>query len=70
MVIAALLLIGIGSLAGRELRPLEVVIAALVLVAMTLGIFVWGLGLPIQVWPELVRWTTCSPISRSASASR
>jgi len=53
LIVATLLLIGIGSLAGRELRPLEVVIAALVLVTMTYVIFVWGLGLPIQVWPDL-----------------
>jgi putative tricarboxylic transport membrane protein len=52
LIVATLLLIGIGSLAGRDLRPLEVVIAALVLVTMTYGIFVWGLGLPIQVWPD------------------
>jgi putative tricarboxylic transport membrane protein len=52
VVVAALLLIGIGSLAGRELRTLEVLIAAIVLVGITLGIFVWGLGLPIPVWPD------------------
>jgi hypothetical protein len=52
LVVATLLLIGIGSLAGRDLRPLEVVIAGLVLVTATFGIFVWGLGLPIQVWPD------------------
>ena len=52
LVVATLLLIGIGSVAGRNLRVLEVVVAALVLIAITLGIFVWGLGLPIQVWPD------------------
>jgi putative tricarboxylic transport membrane protein len=52
VVIAALLLIGIASLAGRDLRALEVVIAAIVLVGITLAIFVWGLGLPIPVWPD------------------
>jgi hypothetical protein len=52
VVVAALLLIGIGSLARRDLCLIEVVIAALVLVAVTLGIFVWGLDLPIPVWPD------------------
>ncbi len=52
VVIAAVLLVGIGSLAGRESRPLEVAIAAVVLVLITLAIFVWGLGLLIPVWPE------------------
>jgi putative tricarboxylic transport membrane protein len=50
---ATLLLIAVGSLAGRDLRIAEVLIAALVLVLLTLGIFVWGLGLPIPVWPDL-----------------
>jgi putative tricarboxylic transport membrane protein len=52
VVVAALLVIAIGSLAGRDLRVVEVVIAAIVLIGMTLGIFVWGLGLPIPVWPD------------------
>jgi putative tricarboxylic transport membrane protein len=52
VVVATFLLIGIGSVARRDLRILEVVIAALVLVGVTLGIFVWGLDLPIPVWPE------------------
>jgi putative tricarboxylic transport membrane protein len=53
LVVATLLLTGLGSLAGRDLRPLEVAIAGLVLVTITYVIFVWGLSLPIQVWPDL-----------------
>jgi hypothetical protein len=52
VVVAALLLIGIGALAGRDSRLLETAVAALVLVVLTVTIFVWGLGLPIPVWPE------------------
>jgi hypothetical protein len=52
VVIATLLLVGVGSLASRDLRPLEVAIAAVVLVLLTLVIFVWGLSLPIPIWPE------------------
>ncbi len=52
VVIATLLLVGVGSLAGKELRPLEVAAAALVLVVLTLAIFIWGLSLPIPIWPE------------------
>jgi hypothetical protein len=52
LVAATLLLIGIGSLAGREAGWLEVLATALVLLLLTLAIFVWGLGLPIPVWPE------------------
>jgi putative tricarboxylic transport membrane protein len=52
IVIAGLLLIGIGALGGRDLRLLEVVVAAAALVFFTWAIFVWALGLPIPVWPE------------------
>jgi hypothetical protein len=52
LVIAIFLLIGIGSLATRNLRPLETLMAALVLVVLSWGIFILGLGLTIPVWPE------------------
>jgi putative tricarboxylic transport membrane protein len=52
VVIATVLLVGVGSLAGRDIRPLEVIGAAVVLVFLTLAIFIWGLELPIPVWPE------------------
>jgi hypothetical protein len=52
VVIATLLLVGVGSLAGRDLRPLEVAVAAIVLALLTVAIFIWGLSLPIPVWPE------------------
>ena len=52
LVIAILLLIGIGALASRDLRPVETFIAALVLIALSWGIFIVGLGLTIPVWPE------------------
>src|SRR5215210_2625357 len=52
LVVATLLLIGIGSLAGREASWIEVLVAGLMLLLLTLAIFVWGLGLPIPVWPE------------------
>jgi hypothetical protein len=52
LVAATLLLIAIGSLAGREASWLEVLFAAVLLLLLTLAIFVWGLGLPLPVWPE------------------
>jgi hypothetical protein len=52
VVAATLLLIAIGSLARPDLRIVEVAIAAVALLAITLGIFVWGLDLPIPVWPD------------------
>jgi putative tricarboxylic transport membrane protein len=52
VVAAILLMVVVGSLAGPESRVLEVAAAALVLIVLTLAIFVWGIGLPIPVWPE------------------
>jgi putative tricarboxylic transport membrane protein len=52
LVVSIFLLIGIGALATRELRPLETLAAALVLIVLSWGIFILGLGLTIPVWPE------------------
>jgi hypothetical protein len=45
-------LIAVGSLAAGDANWREVTGTALLLLLLTLGIFVWGLGLPIPVWPE------------------
>jgi len=52
LVISILLLIAVGALAARDLRPLETLLAALVLIALSWAIFILGLGLVIPVWPE------------------
>jgi putative tricarboxylic transport membrane protein len=52
VVAATVALVIVGALASPESRPLEVVAAAIFLVLLTLVIFVWGVGLPIPVWPE------------------
>jgi hypothetical protein len=52
LVAAIVLLTGIGALATRALRPLETVIAALALIALSWAIFIFGLGLTIPVWPD------------------
>jgi hypothetical protein len=52
LVLSILLLIGVGAVAARALRPLETLAAALVLIALSWGIFILGLGLTIPVWPE------------------
>ena len=53
VVLATFLLVAVGSVANRDLRPLEVVAAAVFLALLTVGIFVWALSLPIPIWPEL-----------------
>jgi hypothetical protein len=47
----AALVIG-SAAAGREFRPVEVVLLALFLIAFSLAVFVWALGLPypVLVW--------------------
>jgi len=52
LVLAILLLIGVGTVAARGLRPAETMAAALVLVVLSWGIFIVGLGMAIPVWPE------------------
>src|SRR4051794_20189879 len=44
LVVSILLLIGVGALAARDLRPLETLLAALVLIALSWAIFILGLG--------------------------
>jgi putative Mn2+ efflux pump MntP len=52
LVLAILLLTGLGALATRMLRPVETAIAALGLIILSWAIFIFGLGLTIPVWPE------------------
>jgi putative tricarboxylic transport membrane protein len=52
LVVSILLLVGVGAVAARGLRVLETLAAALVLIALSWGIFILGLGLTIPVWPE------------------
>jgi hypothetical protein len=52
LVLAVLLLIGIGSLAARGIKVWEAAAAAVVLIVISWAIFILGLGLTIPVWPE------------------
>ena len=52
LVIAIASMIGIGAIAARGLRPLETLLAALALVALSWAVFIFGLGLTIPVWPD------------------
>jgi hypothetical protein len=51
LVLSILLLVGIGSIAARDIRIWEALIAAVVLIALAWVIFIIGLGLTIPVWP-------------------
>jgi hypothetical protein len=51
-VLSILLLIGIGSLAARGIKPWEVLVTVAGLIVLSWAIFVAGLGLTIPVWPD------------------
>lgn len=53
IVAATFLLSLIGGHASARVRLWEMLAAAAVLALMTVAIFVWGLGLPLSLWPEL-----------------
>jgi hypothetical protein len=44
-------LVAAGALASRESRALETVGLAAMLIAFSVAVFVWLLGLPIPLWP-------------------
>jgi putative tricarboxylic transport membrane protein len=51
LVLSILLLVGIGAIAARDIKIWELLVAALVLIALSWAIFILGLGLTIPVWP-------------------
>jgi putative tricarboxylic transport membrane protein len=52
LVLSILLLIIVGAAGARGLRPFETGAAAVVLILLSWGIFIVGLGLAIPVWPD------------------
>jgi putative tricarboxylic transport membrane protein len=50
--IAAIVTVLVGALGGREFRFKEVVILALGLAIACSGLFIYGLGLPMDIWPR------------------
>ena len=52
LVTATVALVVIGSLARGEIRLGEVGALSLVLAAIAVSLFVYGLGLPLSVWPQ------------------
>ena len=52
LVVSIVLLIAIASLAGRGLRLIETIGAAIVLAILSWLIFILGLGLAMPVWPD------------------
>lgn len=53
LVIATVALVFISALGGHEFHFKEVLILTALLVALSVGAFVYGLGLPFPLWPNL-----------------
>jgi hypothetical protein len=53
LVISILVLVVISAWAGPQFRTLETLALAAVLVAFSVGIFVYALRLPLSLWPDL-----------------
>ena len=53
LVVATLALVFISCLGGWEFRLREVAILYIILAALAVGVFVYGLKLPFKVWPLL-----------------
>jgi hypothetical protein len=51
LVLAALLLVVVSSAASPEFRWKEALLSGAVQGAATVAVFVWGLGIPLPVWP-------------------
>jgi hypothetical protein len=52
LVLSILVLVVISSLGGSEFHVREVVGLFIVLAVLSVGVFVYGFGLPLEVWPK------------------
>ena len=52
LVAAVAVLVLVGAYAARDVRPLENVVLAVVMVLFSVAVFVWLLGLPLPLWPD------------------
>ena len=52
LVAAIAVLVLVGSYAVREVRPLENLALAAVMILFSVAVFVWLLGLPLPLWPN------------------
>jgi hypothetical protein len=53
LVLSTVLLTASAALAGRDLRKHEFATLAVILTAVSVAVFLWGLGLPLRLWPVL-----------------
>ena len=51
LIAAVAVLVLVGAYAARDVRPLENLALAAVMIVFSVGVFVWLLGLPLPLWP-------------------
>lgn len=54
MVAASLLLVGVSRAAAPRYRWVEVLVFGAALTAFCVGVFVWGLAMPMPLWPAFL----------------
>jgi Tripartite tricarboxylate transporter TctB family len=52
LVAAIGVLVIVGAYAARDVRPLENLVLAAVMILFSVAVFVWLLGLPLPLWPN------------------
>jgi putative tricarboxylic transport membrane protein len=52
LIAAVAVLVLVGGFAARDVRPWENLALAVVMIAFSVAVFVWLLGLPIPLWPD------------------
>ena len=52
LIAAVAVLVLVGAYAARDVRPLENLALAAVMIAFSVAVFVWLLGLPLPLWPN------------------
>lgn len=55
VVASSVLLVILSRLAAADFRPREVIVAAILLTAFSVAVFVWGLKMPMPLWPMFLR---------------
>jgi Tripartite tricarboxylate transporter TctB family len=53
LVAAIAALVFVGAYAARDVRPWENIALAAVMIVFSVAVFVWLLGLPLPLWPDL-----------------
>lgn len=54
LVLSLVLMMFVGALGGPDFKVKEVILLAVVMLALVLVVFIWGLDLPAPLWPAFI----------------